>query len=1019
MLGFLSLSFVSIAANPAFGQIRQEKFQNLTVDQGLSHFRAYDILQDHLGYIWIGTMDGLNRYDGYSFTVFRNDEGDSTSISDNVITALCEDRHGNLWVGTKDGVLNRLLRSSDTFKRYMHSAGQGDDRSPIRSIYEDSSGTLWVSTLGDGLCRMSEQPSQMTSGLERANCVHYKHDPSVQGSLSSDRVFSMLIDASGVLWVGTDQGLDVLHPEKKEFIHYRHRPEDRHSIGNNLVVAIHEDESGLLWVATGGGGLNVLDRQRERFTRYRFSAVDPNSLSFDFVTSLWEENSGFMWIGTQVGLNRLEKTTGKFQRFRHDPSDPASLIDDYVVRVRGDRSGNVWVVTDRGLSKKIRRTSEFVHYRHESNRFAPQSVTAVLEDSDGSLWIGTESGVKRYGHGNEKMVHYRLSGDYVQTIFEDRKGTIWIGTISGGLDRYDIHADMFEPLAWAPHDQGNNMMSMCEDDHGRLWIGTLGEGLVRFDPEKKKFQHYRHDRDDPRSPSSNTIPIVFCDREGTLWAGTEGAGLNMALPGADDTRPAFVRFTHDPSDTTTISSNRVHGILEDSRDRLWIATGSGLDLLDRKAKRFKRILSNNGPFIGVIMAMVEDDEERLWLSTLQNGLYRFDPITNALDHYDSDDGLQSNRFYFAGCRLRTGEIVFGGEKGFNRFHPDSIRLNENRPHVVLTEFTVFDKPYPFPQTSVSVVHSIELAHDQNYFAFEFAALDQTIPSKNQYMYMLDGLDRGWVRSGKRRLASYTNIDPGKYTFHVKASNNDGVWNDEGLAVAITVRRPYWATWWFRTLVVLAVAGVLAALYRYRVSRLLELERLRLRIAGDLHDGIGSSLGSIALTSDMVALSSGVHEDERKQVAEIGLAARSAAESLRDIVWVMNPAFDRVENLILKLKDEAASMLRYTEYSFDVTGSQEETVLNMESRQNIILMYKEVLHNIVKHSNATFVLIGVEVDADEFRLRIADNGVGFDVSREYDGNGLRNLRRRAEKLGCVEINSKADKGTEIRLVTRIP
>jgi len=1013
---------------PACPQIRVHRFSNISVEQGLSHFRAYDILQDRTGYLWVATMDGLDRYDGYDFTVFRHDDRDSGSIADNVITSLCEDKRGNLWVGTKNGVLHRFLTSTQTFERHSVEipTRHGVVGSSIRSIYEDAFGFLWIGTESAGLCRISvSSKDDSLHGAEKLNYVDYSHNPLDSGSLASNSISSVLMDNEGVLWVCTDGGLDALVPGAKQFRHYRHVARDPNTISNNVVVSVCEDKSGVLWIGTGGGGLDAFDKLRAHITHYKSSLGDSTTLSQDFVTSICEEDSPYLWVGTQVGLNRLDRTTGRFTRFMHDPSDPTSLIDDYVVKVSQDMSGNIWIVTDRGLSKMIKRTNEFLHYRHEPDRFAQQSVTAVLEDSKDYLWIGTENGVKRFDRKHNKMIHYKpghsrgnLLGEYVQAIIEDPDGNIWIGTLGGGLNKHNPDGS-FEHFTWPAMKGSDYVMSLCEDGNGRLWVGTMGDGLLRFDVTEKKFDRYMYDPDVPRSLSNNIVPAILVDKSNTLWVGTEGGGLNkLELEKSQDPSREFTHFRHDVSRAQSISNDRVYALCEDRNGRLWVATGDGLDLYDRGQQTFEHILSNGHSFTGQILGIVEDGRGNLWLSTMQNGLYKLDPETKRLEKYDADDGLQSNRFYYATARSKTGEILLGGENGFNVFHPDSIKKNTNCPNVVLTEFRIFDKPTRFANSTPHGMN-VELDYQQNYFSFEFAALDHTMPWKNEYMYTLEGFDKDWIYSGRRRMAAYTNIDPGKYIFRAKGSNNDHLWSEEGLAISVTIKSPYWATWWFRGLLSIMAVCIVAAIYRYRVTKLLEIERMRLRIARDLHDDIGSSLGSIALTSDVLQSSTDLSAAKKKQLAGISGAARKTAETLRDIVWVLSPTCDTTGSLVLKLKDEASLMLQGIEHSFEFVEMQKEVVLDMDLRHNIILIYKEALHNIIKHSKATAVAMRVEVSRNEFKLRIRDNGIGFDPSAKRKGNGLENMKWRGEKFGYLEIGSAAQEGTEILLVAKIP
>jgi len=971
-------------------------------------------MQDSVGFLWIATMDGLNRYDGYEFRVFKHDEADSTSISENAVTALCQDARGNLWVGTWGGALNMFDYFTESFIRYPdYDIISGF---PIKSIYMDKFGNLWVCSLGGGLTKVVFADDSGSPSF-----VHFEKDPSNPGSLGSNRVYSSLVDNSGALWVGTDEGLDVLQLGTKRFEHHRHDPKDHSSLSDNIVISIYEDISGLIWIGTGKG-LDVFDRDRGIVSQYS-SSDDSSSTGFAFVMSIYEQDSRFLWVGTQIGLNKLDRHTGKFTRYMHDPADPNSLPNNYITKVIEDKSGNIWLATDRGLSKLVKKTQEFAHYRHEPNRFASQAVTSILEDTKGRLWIGTEAGVKRFDHAMNKVVQYKfgstpgnLRGAYVQAMFEDRKGNIWIGTLGGGLNRWIEEQERFDFWKWNKDPAGGDVMSICGDPGGDLWLGTRGEGLVRFEPEEERFERYVHEPGNPKSLSNNTVPVIIGGQTGVLWIGTEGGGLNRL---AISSVPLFEQHKHNLTDLRTIADDMITALCEDDEGNLLIATGNGLDMYQRQQRQFEHLLKNDEDFAGLILGIVADDNGVLWFSTDQNGVYSFDRKSRALRHFDIDDGLQSNRFYFGVFKGRNGEILLGGENGFTMFHPDSITRNAHSPRIVLTGVRVFDKPFE-PMVSTMPLKELHLRYDQNYFSFVFSALDYTTPSQNEYMYKLEGLNNNWIHSRASRLATYTNIDPGTYVFRVRGSNNDRIWNAEELAVKVIIDPPYWMTWWFRSLMVVTVIGILFLIHQYRLSKLLEIEKMRLRIAGDLHDDIGSSLGSIALTSDLIQANDGLRLVEKEQLAEISKAARRTAESLRDIVWVINPTSDKIGNLALKLKDEAASMLRGIDYSFEFAEKREDSSLDMEYRHNIMLVYKEILHNIVKHSAARSVRISIEANEDEFRMRVRDDGIGFDPSKTHNGNGLVNLKRRAQKMGGeIIISSECQKGTEITLNVKIP
>ena len=414
----------------------------------------------------------------------------------------------------------------------------------------------------------------------------------------------------------------------------------------------------------------------------------------------------------------------------------------------------------------------------------------------------------------------------------------------------------------------------------------------------------------------------------------------------------------------------------------------------------------------IILGIVEDDGGNLWIST-PKGLSRFNPDSREIRNYDAADELPGGSL----IKSRTGEMIVGNDRGLFIFHPDSLRDNPHVPNVVLTAFNVLNEPYPLSQP-IYRTREIVLDHTQNFFSFEFATLDFVAPEKNRYAYRLEGVDDDWVQAGTRRYANYTHIDHGTYVFRVKGSNNDGVWNEVGASVSLVITPPFWQTWWFRTLAVLATIGLLALIYNYRVNKLLELERVRVRIARDLHDELGSNLSGIALASTMVQESENLSEQQRRRLSEISDNAMQTADAMREIVWFINPEHDEPADLVLKMKDVASSMLNGVEISFESRDDVFEDSMDIEVRRHVFLIYKEILNNIVKHAQCSRVDILLERESGRFRMSIADNGCGFDPLQTYRGNGLKNLQTRAKGIGGkLDIVSSSGQGTRITLEAR--
>jgi len=809
------------------------RFDRISIAEGLSQSTVDCILQDRKGFVWFGTEDGLNRFDGYSFTVFRHDPQDANSLSNNYVRCLLEDQSGALWIGTWGGGLDRLDPETGEFTHYKHNPVDRHSLSHdnILCLYTDLSGQIWIGTGGGGLDLYDRENDRF---------VHLQHAPHDEGTLSDNAVSAVLEDQWGELWVGTTQGgLNRLTPGRGQFVHYQSVSDAPHSLSSNRITAIHEDTEGVLWIGTADRGLCRLDRQNDRFIRLQHSPDDPTSLSSDNVQTIYEDRSGVLWIGTgEGGLDRYDRRRNQFIHYSNDPFDPNSLSHDDVVSIYEDRGGVLWIGTfGGGLSKANPANQKFVHYHSDPNdpgSLSDDNVRAILEDSADRLWIGTYSGgLNRFDAVTRQWTHYQhnpddpgsLSHNLVRSIYEDSHGLLWIGT-DGGLDRLDPLTGQFAHYRHDPDDprslSHNSVWAIYEDRKGVLWVGTIGGGLNRFDPERNSFTHYQHDPDDPGSLSHNTVSSILESYDGVLWIGTLGGGLDRF----DRTTGRFTHYRHDPNDPHSLSNDRVLCIGEDYRNRVYIGTwGGGLDRLDRASDRFAHFREKDGLANDVVYGIVEDNLTYLWLST-NRGLSRFTPSSEKFRNYDVSDGLQSNEFSPGAYHMGpSGVVYFGGINGFNAFYPPQVKDNPYPPPIVITAFKKLDQTV---MTDIASDREIELSYTDNFVAFEFAALDYTAPHKNQYLYRLEGFDPHWISAGTRRYQSYSNLQAGEYVFRVKGSNNDGIWNREGLAIYMSVKPPLWNAWWFRGALALLLVGSILVGYRLRVrsiqARTRELER---------------------------------------------------------------------------------------------------------------------------------------------------------------------------------------------------
>ncbi len=832
----LSIALILSTAQ-SYSQTGEIQFEKISTESGLSQSSVLCICQDSKGFLWFGTYEGLDRYDGYTFKVYKNNFKNPFSLSNNSIETILEDHFGTLWIGTEGG-LDRFDREKESFNHYKNNPNDSNSLGTdyVRSVYEDRSGTLWVGTLGGGLNKFDRKEEKF---------IHYKNDPRNPKSLSQNNVLSILEDREGRLWIGTDSGLNYFDRKKGEFIRYIHNPNDPHSISNNTSWRIFEDHAGNLWIGTWGGGLNRFDPQKNQFVHYQNNSHDKNSLRHNVIRAIYEDHNENLWIGTDGGgLDKFitgSKVGDKdhFIHYQNNPQDPTSLSGNAVRSIYEDKLGILWIGTDfNGISKYNPKKNQFDLYRNhpnDANSLCKNTVLAVCEDSGGIIWIGTHGGgLDCLDRKNNRFTHYvydpknlhSISNNTIRSIFEDRHKRLWIGTDYGFnyFNRQEGKFIRYENDLNNTHSiSSNTVWSIFEDRRGNLWVGTFGAGLNRFDYEKGEFTRYIHNQNDPQSLSDNFIWTMCEDSSGFLWIGTLLGGLDRF----DPEKGTSFHYRPDSRDSNSICDNKIICLLEDHSGIIWLGTSNGLNKFDCSIGTFHRYSESDGLPSNNIQGMLEDDHGNLWIGT-NHGLSKFDPYKLKFKNYFESSGLQNNEFGSdVCCKLKSGEMIFGGMNGFNIFYPDSIRADTSRPSVVITDFQIFNKPVPIGEgidgrtilrRSISECDEIQLSYKENVFSFEFAGLHYVSPKGNLYAYMMEGFDKEWnYTDANRRFVTYTNLPGGMYTFRVKASNNQGIWNNEGTSIRIIITPPFWRTMWFYGLLLLVIAGIVYWIFQWRVQ----------------------------------------------------------------------------------------------------------------------------------------------------------------------------------------------------------
>lgn len=884
----LTLLFTSILVfpqNPSSSSLSNFKIDRITTEHGLSQSTVECIFRDSRGFMWFGTEEGLNKFDGYNFTVYKNNHRDTTSINSEAVFSIHEDSEGIIWIGTIDGGLNRFDRNKETFSAYKNDPENSNSISDnkVNIIFESNNlpGVLWLGTENGGLNKFEISSGKFT---------HYLPDTTHTNSISSNRVFSIIESKAypGILWIATHNGLNRFDYTNNTFKHYKQSKHDKNSLSENSIWTIYELPwlPGVIWIGTKNG-LNSFDIGSETFTHFFHNPASSNSLSHNEITSLQgsPEEPGVLYAGTRGGgLNKLiisvDKSEGKilfkdisFIRLKNEPGNNNSLSSDYVFSLFEDQNqpGVLWVGTfDSGITKIYKSKKKFNTFRNnpdDKNSLINNVVWCIFEDSRKRLWVGTHEGMSEITRNIGTETRYKnyvhsdinqnsISSDVVTSIVEIPYGSevLWIGTYGGGLTQLNQSGSKDRRIQFThfknnPADpntiSSNSVLTLCPSkyDENILWIGTTRGGLNRYSISENIFFSYKNDPQNLNTISSNTVQVIWesINSPDVLWVGTIGGGLNKF----HKSKQTFESFRFDAKNSNSISSDIILSLYQSQSDSdiLWIGTAEGgLNKFDIKTEKFTVFTTENGLPNNIINAITEDDDGYLWLST-NRGLSRFDPKNNSFRNYDIHDGLQDNEFNGgAFFKSSSGEIFFGGMNGFNSFFPSQILDNPNIPPIVITDFKIFNRsvllrkdnseiPVDYDliylEKTISETELLTLSHTHNFFSFDFAALDFAAPNKNTYAYKLEGFDADWIYSGNRRYASYTNLDPGEYIFRVKGANNDGVWNNEGTFVKIIITPPFWKTWWFLSIFWSIVAITVLGTARYVTTRKLkkQIEKL--------------------------------------------------------------------------------------------------------------------------------------------------------------------------------------------------
>jgi ligand-binding sensor domain-containing protein/two-component sensor histidine kinase len=945
-------------------------------DEGLPDNNVQAVVQTRDRYLWVGTGKGLARFDGVTFTTFTPQN--TSELRNAVVTSICEDNEGSLWIGTEGGGLTELKDGV-----FHHFDLPGNQRAnSVRTIFCTGGGLLLVGTM-DGI-------------FQYQNCVWIRYG---QQNDSRLRVVRAICEYKGQLCIGTGAGIAVF----EQGVSVTNRPLAT-TLGEVSVRALLADSKGNLWVGVAGGLWVLHSGQWRQFSQ---TLADIN------ISTLREDRHGEVWIGTFGGLNRF--SNGRILTEK----DSAGNFYDNVHALEQDEEGNIWVGANDGLHQL--RPSRINTITRQQG-LPHNHVVSIIQDQKDGLWAGTWGGGIAHlnNEGTVDFIPKHSSADWPSARFGlglcvSHDGVLYFGTdYDGGVFCYKNGETTH---FWKHNNSGLNdevFRTVYEDTENNLWFGS-GDGLILWNTKQKYLPGY-------------VIRCLMEDRGKHLWVGTSN-GLYRR------DKDTFIGLTTKDG----LCANEISAIYQDATDNIWIGTSAGLSRFN--SGHFSKFTTARSLWNDDIFAIVEDNHGWLWMSCAK-GIFRVnkdnllraetDPkeqITCIV--YGKEDGMLtancSGVAQPSACKSRDGRLWFATSKGLVVINTETeFKYNDTPPAVFVEQVVSGNQVFPVnhradAKTFSTIAPQVIIPAGNGEMELRYTALSFNAPEKNRFKYKLEGVDTEWKEAGTRRFAYYSNLRPGNYRFRVNACNNDGVWNGMGDLAVITMLPHFWQTWWFTPVMVAVIAALVWAVYRTRQNHLNAMERLRLRMASDLHDEVGSNLGSISLISRLMQQQhQSLGEEEKRDLALIHRLSAETANAIKDIVWFTNPEYDTVADLLSRMEDESRTLLVGIDCQFHSQADDLTRKLPLDFRQNLFLLLKEALANIIKHSRATKVEISISTEKDIWSLRIGDNGVGFNPQVPHRGNGLKNLRRRAAAIGgSLQIESTAGNGTQLTFTTQKP
>ncbi|MEO5582848.1 MAG: two-component regulator propeller domain-containing protein [Saprospiraceae bacterium] len=1003
------ISLIFLCHATLYGQNHDIYFKHYNFQNGLSG-PVTTVVQDHVGFIWLGTTDGLNRFDGKNFTVFRNIPGDSNSLSNNLINDLHVDSINNIWIATNGGLCYYSNRDQRFHSLDIPDSIDVNDRYRIYALAGSTPGGIWFATKSK-IHYWSEQYQKLESyALPEGPNLH---------------ISSLYLDIHDKLWIGTNQTIVYLFdPVKKTMT-----PGPIISVYAsklNLSITITSfmpiDGDTLLAGAWYGGLQKIYSHNGQIFSSEVINEIESDHKK-NIVKGIWPGENNTYWIGTYgSGLELYDHKTNQFIKcYRHQENNIHSLSNDYINDVLVDARGILWIGNEFGLDQYNPEADQFKLIKIETQTKETSIVrtpSAISQDKNDpfKLWISISGiGLFSVDRKTSKCSPYPLPQTSARTmdkniysIYSDPNGILWLGTRTGLF--------CFDPVKnklWLPYPEDSliprGVHQIVEDPKGKMWFATNLNGIYCLDKKKSTWIHYSYQPGNPNSLPDNRIFCMIQDHAGKIWIGTQNKGLCSLHPESGK----MVTYEHKKNDMSSLPDNNVYDIYEDASYNLWIATENGLASLDSNRTKIQSLGIQEGLSNNIIFSITPDHKGTLWLAT-NNGLSNFDIPKKKFKNYFIPLGLPNTRMDGASLITSDGQLYFSTSNYLITCDPESLVQKKHLPGIEVTGIKLFDHPLHYYKTN-DQISPIQLKYFEDMLSFEFVSLNFNSPESNQYSYKLGGMEPDWMYCGSRQSVTYTNLPGGHYQFVARALNPNGEWS-ESRPVMIEITPPFWYSWWFISLLLLILGTILYSLFRFRINQILRLQKIRLNIARDLHDEIGSTLSSIHMVST-VSENHNQAEKNQDSFKMISKASGQVMELLHEIVWSITPLNDSMEMMIVHMKQFTSEILEPVNINFDfvTTGDFEKEIIPLHKRKDFYLIFKEAINNMSKYSGASMATIELSKLNKTLSLKISDNGCGIDLTHNSSGNGIKNMIARAKTIHAIfNIESRPGDGTMIRL-----